>query len=100
MENAFGIMAQRWRILRRPFTAKETNVKRIVAACVVLHNFMIKESAESAASYTTVHSTDRENWQGEVEQGEWRADPQPCNGFTPASSGAIRSTQYVGTYAM
>ncbi|CAN7994979.1 unnamed protein product, partial [Ixodes pacificus] len=39
-ENAFGILAQKWRVLRRPFRANDLNINMIIAACVVLHNFM------------------------------------------------------------
>ncbi|CAN7946680.1 unnamed protein product, partial [Ixodes pacificus] len=72
--NAFGILAQKWRILRRPFRANDQNINRIIAACVVLHNFMLKQSAVSAASYCPVGLADSEDWEGRVKDGSWRSD--------------------------
>ena len=40
VENAFGIMASRFRCLQTALPQKVINVKQIVMACVVLHNFI------------------------------------------------------------
>ncbi|KAG0712999.1 Protein ALP1-like [Chionoecetes opilio] len=40
VENAFGIMVSKWRILRQPIIAKPEKVDKIVKAIGVLHNFM------------------------------------------------------------
>ncbi|XP_064468501.1 uncharacterized protein LOC135379186 [Ornithodoros turicata] len=40
VENAFGILASRWRIFRRPINVKVENMDLLVQACVVLHNFL------------------------------------------------------------
>ncbi|CAN7975605.1 unnamed protein product [Ixodes persulcatus] len=69
VENTFGILAQKWRILRRPFKANEENVNRIIGACVALHNYLLKESTFSAASYCPVDLTDSEDWQGRLKPG-------------------------------
>ncbi|KAH7966183.1 hypothetical protein HPB49_014195 [Dermacentor silvarum] len=74
IENAFGILVQRWRILRRPFKAKEANINRYVGACIVLHNFLLKESAVSSAMYCPAGSTDSEDWEGRLSLGSWRND--------------------------
>ncbi|KAL3246154.1 hypothetical protein MRX96_057890 [Rhipicephalus microplus] len=34
IENTFGILAQRWRVLRRPIKAKEVNIKAYHGACI------------------------------------------------------------------
>ncbi|KAK3911218.1 Putative nuclease [Frankliniella fusca] len=41
IENAFGILSSRWRVLRRTFIAHEENARSIIKACVVLHNLLI-----------------------------------------------------------
>ncbi|KAK3931612.1 Putative nuclease [Frankliniella fusca] len=41
IENAFGILSARWRVLRRTFIAKEATARAIIQACVVLHNYLI-----------------------------------------------------------
>ncbi|KMQ81545.1 nuclease harbi1-like protein, partial [Lasius niger] len=42
IENAFGILAARWRIFRRPITASVENVEKIVECAICLHNFIKK----------------------------------------------------------
>nr|XP_054934290.1 uncharacterized protein LOC129380069 isoform X2 [Dermacentor andersoni] len=91
VENAFGILAQRWRILRRPFKAKEDNIRRIVSACVVLHNFLLKESPDSKAMYCPPGTTDTEDWQGNLTDGNWRADS--------ADSGALVTLHGTGCHS-
>lgn len=74
VENAFSILAQKWRILRRPFKAKEENTRKIVSACVALHNFLLKESPASRTMYCPPGTTDSEDWQGNQTDGSWRTD--------------------------
>ena len=40
IENAFGIMSARWRILRRPIKAEISQVEGIVKAVTCLHNYL------------------------------------------------------------
>ena len=42
IECAFGMLAQRFRIFRKPILARLSTVKQIVQAAVVLHNFIIE----------------------------------------------------------
>ncbi|CAN7945782.1 unnamed protein product, partial [Ixodes pacificus] len=81
VENSFGILAQRWRILRRPFAAKEETTDRIVAACVVLHNFLMKHSEVSERSYVPPGSVDWEDWEGELVKGQWRSEEDEGSGL-------------------
>jgi len=74
VENAFGILAAKWRIFRRPINLKLENVDRVVKACVVLHNFL-KTEAENApgviSAYCPPGYADRVE-DGELFEGEWR----------------------------
>lgn len=44
VENAFGIMANRFRVLLTPIATKVNTVDDIVMACCVLHNFLRRKS--------------------------------------------------------
>ena len=43
-ENAFGILANRWRVFCKPFLLKPEKVKLITYSCLILHNFLRSES--------------------------------------------------------
>ena len=43
IEMAFGLMVQKWGILKKPLTCKLTNVWKVVVAIAKLHNFCINE---------------------------------------------------------
>lgn len=47
VENAFGILVTKWRIFRKPIIASEHTVRKIVQACVCLHNFLIMQVSEA-----------------------------------------------------
>ncbi|XP_077511318.1 uncharacterized protein LOC144121794 [Amblyomma americanum] len=59
IENSFGIMAARRRILRRPFRTSEETMENICKACVVLHTFMMSESALARSAYSPPGYADR-----------------------------------------
>jgi len=40
VENAFGIMATRFRVFRRPLLLSPKKADEIVEACTVLHNYL------------------------------------------------------------
>ena len=70
VENAFGILANRFRIFLTPIAVvPETAVKIVLASCV-LHNFL---RAESAHRYTPTGTCDIESIEnGQIRSGEWR----------------------------
>ena len=72
VENAFGIIASRFRVLFSPMNLNPTKVEKIVLACTVLHNFlwrrlqthMAKLKTDSLPRATTVPS-ERESWKSQ-----------------------------------
>ena len=50
VENAFGILAQRFRLFNRRIQMKPENVVRIVKACTVLHNYLRDNKSYLATS--------------------------------------------------
>nr|CAI5829049.1 unnamed protein product [Callosobruchus analis] len=73
IENTFGIMVSRWRILRTPINAKVENIDNIVKAIVTLHNYCQTElSGPGNDIYCPPNFVDRD---GE-ENGGWRAEQE------------------------
>lgn len=75
IENAFGILVARWRVLKSSLICFPENAEKIVLATVALHNFiMMKQSANEnqTTMYCPPHFPDWENSNGEVNNGEWR----------------------------
>ena len=72
VENAFGIMANRFRVLLSPIALEPVKVEKVVLACCALHNFLRSKSA-SRALYTPPGYCDCEDERSRaVLPGEWR----------------------------
>ncbi|KAL4705475.1 hypothetical protein ACJJTC_017335 [Scirpophaga incertulas] len=77
VENAFGILASRFRVLRRTLNQKLENVDAIILACCALHNYLKK----FAPKYITHKFVDRENTtKATFRKGDWRTI---TDGLTP-----------------
>uniref|UniRef100_A0AAG5D1P9 DDE Tnp4 domain-containing protein n=1 Tax=Anopheles atroparvus TaxID=41427 RepID=A0AAG5D1P9_ANOAO len=87
VENAFGILSSKLRILRRPMELNPDVVKTVVQATVYLHNFLRKRG--SSISYTNSPSFDREE-DGSFVPGSWRRD-EPVESMHPLRSTLFRS---------
>ncbi|XP_021960186.1 uncharacterized protein LOC110856052 [Folsomia candida] len=70
IENSFGIIAQRFSLLRSPIPATSQNVMNYVKACIALHNFLRTQdlSASNDAQYIPHGYADV----GDENNGEWR----------------------------
>ena len=80
VENAFGILANRFRVLMCPIGLDPTKVETIVLACCSLHNFL---SIRSGHVYLPQGSTDTEDPNTHVvSPGDWRQQ-QPAQGIAP-----------------
>lgn len=71
VENAFGILSMRWRVLTTSMQHELKTVEFIVEACIVLHNLMRNR-------YPVMHrrAVDREDENGNIIPGEWRQNSQ------------------------
>ncbi|XP_075747032.1 uncharacterized protein LOC142804223 [Rhipicephalus microplus] len=72
IEITFGILAQRWMVLRRPIKAKEVYIEAYIGACIALHNILFKESTASSTAYCPPGATDSDNREGHLLPGIWR----------------------------
>ena len=69
IENAFGILAAKWRIFRRPIRGSPDTVERIIKACVCLNNYLKQTENAVYIPEGFVDSTDNT---GNFVPGSWR----------------------------
>lgn len=88
VENAFGIMAARWRILLKPMEFQPATAVAVVKATVCLHNYLKSTDASSPPTCRYVPATfvDYEGNDGTVVHGEWRAVTRGQTGMVPVRS--------------
>ena len=73
-ENGFGILANKWRVSRRPFSLEPEKVKIVTLAAITLHNWLRSES-KIRKNDIPIGLNDRENIEtGEFFEGTWRSD--------------------------
>ncbi|XP_046849411.1 protein ALP1-like [Xenia sp. Carnegie-2017] len=71
VENAFGIMSHRWRILFKPIIAEPSKAISLVKAICVLHNFL---RVKNDLNYTPPGFLDSVNEAGNITEGFWRTN--------------------------
>lgn len=70
VENAFGILASRFRVFLQPLNIKVEHVDAVVMASCVLHNFLRRKSS---TYYISENQLDKEDLAtGKILQGQWR----------------------------
>lgn len=72
IENAFGIMSARWRVLNHSIQASVTTAEKIVQATVCLHNYLRQTNC---AAYCPHGFVDSEDSTGKIKHGEWWRRP-------------------------
>lgn len=68
IENAFGILCARFRILMRPLELDVANAMEVVRACIALHNFLISSNNKI---YVPPGFMDTQDSDGNVTTGSW-----------------------------
>ncbi|XP_065583929.1 uncharacterized protein LOC136042942 isoform X2 [Artemia franciscana] len=76
VENTFGIIASRFRVLKSTMMGKLETIDHIVKAVCVLHNFLMVTNAQNGNSYFTPVLVDREA-NGQIIPGSWRRQSIP-----------------------
>ena len=71
IENTFGILVARWRVLQSPIDATPQKVAKIVLACIALHNYL--RQTDSARS-TSSGVTDSKDSTGTIKKYLWREE--------------------------
>lgn len=79
VENAFGILASRFRVFGKPIHLVPEKVRKITIACCALHNYLLMRS--SIYFYPTL--VDHYDNNGNVVHGDWRSDVNSENNFYP-----------------
>jgi len=70
IENAFGIMTSRWRILNTPINASTENIEKYILAIIVLHNYL---RLTDNACYCPKGFADSIASNGDFVPGDWRS---------------------------
>ena len=89
IENAFGILATKFRIFRRAIIAKPDKVMKITQAACALHNYIKISEAHDPASirlYCPPGYVDHEDIHGNIIPGDWRHDNDGLDPITRVGS--------------
>lgn len=73
IENTFGVLLSRWRILLRPMNMRPENAKRIILGCVVLHNYLMCNNPDETG-YCPNDYTDKASIDCIIQNGIWRSE--------------------------
>ncbi|XP_035205207.1 protein ALP1-like isoform X2 [Stegodyphus dumicola] len=75
VENAFGILASRWRVLRTEIALNPEHANKVVLACCCLHNYLMKnELGKAAKKYCPVNFADSLLSNATIKEGMWRTE--------------------------
>lgn len=71
IENAFGIMSAKFRVLLSPILLDAAKTRKVTLACCALHNFLI---TRKSSAYVTAGTVDRFANDGAIIEGNWRRE--------------------------
>lgn len=89
IENAFGILVARWRVLSTKINCFPENAEKIVLATVALHNFI--RINETTDTYCPANYVDWEDEHGNIHPGEWRKEVVSMRSARIGSNNAAKS---------
>lgn len=93
VENAFGILANRFRVFLAPINLEPAKVETIVLAATALHNFLI---SENTSDYAPSGTLDRENVaNGDVIRGSWRNEASGFVRLQRRNQGSAEEVKFV-----
>ena len=93
IENAFGILASRFRVFHKPLIAQVHKVIAITKAAVALNNLLMHEKEQNGSDYYCPETfVDKEGPNG-MQPGEWRQDTSHISGL-PSISNLGTSNKY------
>ncbi|XP_065355929.1 uncharacterized protein LOC135950314 [Calliphora vicina] len=89
IENAFGILANRWRVLHTTIHMSPKNADKVVLATVVLHNFLMLKNDRN---YFTIELVDHSIDNRDIE-GQWSEDVHSLPSYQPRSANRSSTTK-------
>ncbi|XP_017471617.1 PREDICTED: uncharacterized protein LOC108362966 [Rhagoletis zephyria] len=89
IENSFGILTARCRILRKTIECSPDNSEKIVLGCLVLHNFIMLNDHQRW--YCPDDFVDTDNADESSENGRWRLDHENSGGPLPSITSSRRN---------
>lgn len=87
IENTFGILSARFRVLRSPIQLDAAKTRKVTKACCALHNFLTYRSSNT---YIPSNMPDRFAVDGSIVEGEWRRETS-LNNLLPLEQHAPRN---------
>ncbi|XP_054089182.1 uncharacterized protein LOC128922502 [Zeugodacus cucurbitae] len=93
IENSFGILTARWRVLRKVIDFSPKNCETIVLTCLVLHNFVMLNDHDRWYCPDTFVDTDTADHG--ILEGEWREDLESVGGALHSISSTRRNASCI-----
>ena len=94
MENAFGILANHFRVCMTPMNLSPEKVETITLACCVLHN-LLSTRRTAKQVYKPPGSVDTEDPHTHtISQGEWQLCPYACRSTIASTAGQQSALQF------
>lgn len=84
IENSFGILTARWRILFNTIHMEPENAEKLVLACIALHNFIMLDNLNKQ-QYCPPQFTDWIDSNCDEHPGEWRSEIAQNDSLRPSA---------------